>query len=507
MKCLHSIKTAQETLSIHDQPQNHILVQRILLLALALFCFVLSGCATTSSRNSDVPLATAMVPSEGKSLVYVFADINRLDSSLSNKKYMLEFERPKSDAVGELTNENYYVFEVWPGKYTLRKQLPHFKFFGMSAGGHEAARAKINVPEPNLVLAFSFNSGSGTRYTLWKDRAAEFSGRKMAGYYSANETSFAFKFNGGTWEGPSKGIYQHGVGVARLNDGSVYRGRMENGKMTADGRLEYPNGTFYMGEYGYGNEPSGMGLLADKDENIIYSGKFSSGKPSGGGATIKDGQVTFIKYDYNGNKLESNPEKVAEQRVLRNDKIAIQLIARTAKPIASQINDLEEYQSNRRSEFEAQEDEYPKRCHCVLVVGGCVYLYSGSPSSEEREAMRKRDEEKEKACRKWAASGGSQAERRAELDRSLAANDKKLKTLVSKYKAAEKRDAEKRKRKAAELQATEKARKAAIKKQIEAQQAQNLENQKQACASRMNSCGCYAFRPPRGPNESLACEK
>lgn len=482
---------------------------RLLLLSILVLTCELSGCATTTKVGSGASLPEAMVPPEGRSLLYVYNNASSLDTVLRNIKFMLEFVRPKAHRVGEMTNDNFYVFEIWPGDYTLKKQVPYRKMFGfIGTKGFESSKVKVNVDKPNTVYALSFNSNGTTTYSLWEQQAANISGRNMAGFYPAEENSYARRLGGGaTWDGPSKnGIYQHGVGVATFRNGAVFRGRMDNGDMTTDGRLEYPNGRFYIGEYEtINNTPNGMGLLADEDGNVVFSGKFNRGTPYGEGASVKDGQVTFSQYNFEGVKMESVPKVLAEREVRRRDEFALKHVANNTEKIASKITNLENIQSSLRTGFEDRESTFSEWCHCTFNI--CLTALHPSDSYEEKQARKRAGEKQDRECREWRRSGGSSAERREKFERSLASNEQKLKYLLGEYQKAEKRDMEAKKRKAAEQQASRDARIAEMQKQIEERQSQQLDEQRKACADKVYSCGCYAFRPPRGPNESLTCEK
>lgn len=469
------------------------------MLVCTLLLFGLSACASrSSSQGADVRNYTDEIPAEGKAILYVFTRSFFLDAK---RQHMLEFD---SKAKGELTDENYYKLEVWPGDYQLAKVVAPTTFLGMFMQGFDVGRRNIRISKPGEIYAFAFNTNGTTEFTYLKNVLGEISQRKMAKFFSATENARVKRLGGskGKWDGPSKGYDAHGVGTATFPGGIIYRGRVDENNLTAEGRLEYPDGSFYKGEYST-TVPEGLGLLADKDNQVIFAGQFYSGEPFNG-ARIKEGKPVIAKYR-NGQKLETDPAVLAEQEISKRDAKTLESVGQTSRVISNKIEQIKAAKYSADQEFEQREAEYPERCACTFKL--CLSSGSSSDTAEERRAYKKAISERDQACRKWYRSGATRASRQVTLERDLAASDLKLSSLLSEYKQAEQRDADARRQKAAELESSRNARLADARRKLEEQQAKNLAEQRESCKGKEDYCGCYAFMPKERQQNILTCSK
>lgn len=460
--------------------------------------FSLSACTSQpSNSDSDGQNFKVGTPSPGKSIVYVFDRVFFLEA-MRQAKFMLHLN---GNEMGEMTNDNYYKLEVWPGDYELLEVVPRSQFLFMSRNEFVGAKARIDVSKAGEVYALAFTSGGSTGLIPWEKVATELSERTLAKSFSASETARARRLDGAKWEGPSKGIKPHGVGTATYPDGRIYRGFVDKGQLTAQGRLEFSDGRVYKGQYSYGGEPSGQGLLTDKEGNVIFAGKFFHGKPYDG-ARLENGVPVFTKYRY-GKKVETDPLILAEQNVAKQDEKAMASVGQASTNIAKDIERIKEIKRDAQRDFDRREAEFPSQCKCTFKL--CLTQNYSDQSYEERRARKKAKAERDRACREWRAAGGSRESRQETLERDLAASDQELASLLSAYEKAEKRDAMLRRQKAAELASTQKARIAEAQRKLEIMQAEALEKQRASCQGKEHYCGCFAFMSKERQKDALSC--
>lgn len=71
---------------------------------------------------------------------------------------------------------------------------------------------------------------------------------------------------------------RHGRGKFISADGTVYDGEFNKGIMEGHGRLTWPCGKWYLGEFSQG-KPNGLGMQVSAEGELLHEGAFSSGKP------------------------------------------------------------------------------------------------------------------------------------------------------------------------------------------------------------------------------------
>jgi hypothetical protein len=469
------------------------LIKQLVFLTCASLFLALSGCSGSSSltENSSAKenVISPQTPSPGKSIVYVLKDGFFLERGS-------DFLFFNGKNVGEINGDNYFIFEVWPGEHHLIIETSG----GLFRNGFTSLDTKLTVNQPDSVYVFNIPISWHSTFSLWSSQPNNLSGRTLGKFLSAEQTAQVRRLHGEKWNGPAKNGYANGVGTLTFSDGRVYRGPVERGKLKAEGVLEYPNGNTYKGSYHY-EEPDGMGVLSDQAGNILFSGNFSNGKPNGEGARVENGQTIFTHYRW-GNKVETDPETLAEKAVSKEDEQALKSVGQSTQIISKDIADLENQLTTAQRRFRRQEDDMPNECRCAFKV--CLESWSSDTSYEERKAIKAERRQRDIACREWRNSGGSVEERRANLDRELASSKKKLNSLLSAQKIAEAQDAAERRQKIAEQEKTRQTRIANQKRMLEIQQMKNLEAQRSSCKGKESYCGCAAFRPKSLP-EATTC--
>ena len=81
---------------------------------------------------------------------------------------------------------------------------------------------------------------------------------------------------------------RHGIGKLYYKDGSIkYEGDFENNTYDGEGKYNYENGEYYIGDWLNGNR-HGIGKLYDKDGNVKNEGFFHNDSFKGN-----------VKYSYN----------------------------------------------------------------------------------------------------------------------------------------------------------------------------------------------------------------
>ena len=119
--------------------------------------------------------------------------------------------------------------------------------------------------------------------------------------------------DGATYEGE----WQNGVinGVATVTDvnvnGSRYTGKMHNDLPNGKGKMVYPNGTTYEGEWQNG-ALNGVATVTDVYHNTL-TGKFTNGTISGYACLKDQNGYSYREYDNQGRLINNNiPEETIE---------------------------------------------------------------------------------------------------------------------------------------------------------------------------------------------------
>jgi len=465
---------------------------------------LLSSCLTSAVNISSTPPFAAQTPAPGKALLYVFYAKYWQENI---REYELQL-LVDDEIIGTIGTSDYYLLELWPGDYDIAVELLPYTALGKRRQGGEMATKGISIDAGEInLLGMGYVDASSNPlnfYTAWPFKAGALEGRTLTRQVPHTETAQAIKTYGGQWQGPARKLLAHGEGTLRLPNGMTYQGRMERGDYTTDGVLIYPDGKRYKGEYSsYFGKPEGKGLLTDADGNVVFAGTFYDGKPYEKGVSSRNGQLHYEDYGRYGTKQETDPATLAEQSITNQDKRRLASISKEAEPFNAEVSRYQRMQRDAREEFEEKEASYPSQCTCAFKL--CLESNPSDESLEERRARKKAQSRRDAACREWRATGGTYAERKAQLDRELANISGNLADALAQLKQAEQRDAAVRKQKAAALARTRAARTAELEQKIRQQQRDNLEEQRLACQGKETYCSCYAFRPPSQTSGSLTC--
>ncbi len=84
-------------------------------------------------------------------------------------------------------------------------------------------------------------------------------------------------FPKGIYIGEWKNGKADGKGRLEYKNGNIYYGEWKNGRANGVGEMSYADGTKYVGEW-VDSHAHGYGTIYDKDNSIIYQGKWDKGK-------------------------------------------------------------------------------------------------------------------------------------------------------------------------------------------------------------------------------------
>lgn len=466
------------------------LCRHVAILLVLLITFSSSAFATS---EKDISLLAQQDPVPGKAHLYILKRSNLLFQdialTLSIGKYDLD----------NISTSEYYLIEMWPGTYTVYVN----NFYPADRKYYLKSNRNISLKAGDSVV-FGINPKHESTYYFKSEVEKSIARRELKQFIPATEIPGATLrgYNqSNKWMGPNKNGIADGVGSAQFSNGLAYIGRVDYGDLTTEGRLQYPNGDFYKGEY-IGAEPYGKGMLSDKDGNVIFSGDFRDGSPFNGLSNV--GGKVINKYNY-GRAVETNPEILAQKKIDEDDKKEIAKVVQTATKVKTSISIIESEKDDAQVKFNKQELEFPKQCHCTFNF--CLDSYNSEDTYEERQATKRLWAARDQACREWRSSGGSLAARQAQLDSKLAKADEKLASLNQEFEQAKERDQLARQQKLTELASSRAERVAAHQKKIEQEQAENLRKNKEACVGRETYCGCAVYLQPEQVKKMATCEK
>lgn len=103
--------------------------------------------------------------------------------------------------------------------------------------------------------------------------------------------------DGSVYSGKMKNGKMHGQGILKFKDGSIYKGMMKQGKMDGQGIMKYPNGDNYDGQW-KNNQMHGYGTF-NRANGSWYQGNYRNGKFHGQGM-LTEGETQKSGYFKNG---------------------------------------------------------------------------------------------------------------------------------------------------------------------------------------------------------------
>lgn len=476
------------------------------LIALWLSVMILAGCQNMAGSDSSIAPFPAEKPAPGKALLYVFR-ANIWQQKINKFRLNLVVDH---HIIDEISSEDYFVLELWPGQYEISLELIPGKFLGKHYYASAMERKTIKIKEGDVnLLGFRYPDPNSRApfhnfYTEWPYKSGALNDKTLSRKVPYHETAQVTRAAGGSWEGPASGRLAHGVGTLSYSDGRRYTGLVKHGQLTPDGILTFPNGDTYKGEYGDSAKPRGQGVLSSPSGDILFSGNFLNGKPYGQGASLIDGKTGFVEYNH-WTQIDTSPDTLARRTLARQDDATLANTGTSSQPLEEAKDQLNTRLATARQTFERQEAQYPGQCRCAFTL--CLDPVYRDESPEDKAARKKAWNDKMKACREWKSSGGTYAERKARLDRQLERTRAQLTRTQKQLETARKKDAAEKKRMAAKLEQSRAERLAALREDIEQQQRANLETQRQNCMGKEHYCSCAAFRPTPRQSGPLTCSQ
>jgi hypothetical protein len=230
--------------------------------------------------------------------------------------------------IGELTADNYFRLEVWPGQYRLAVFLPAETFFGqtqpaMSIGDNVC----FDAEDAGAVYVYQYTDGMGHRGFTRRRLPGPpdfLSGRSLGAHLTARDTAQVPMYFSARYDGPAVHGRPHGRGTLTWPDGASYNGVFEHGIATGKAKFHFPDGRVFMGIYTRGR-PQGPGVLMTPEGRILFAGRFIDEKPHGVGLRTGKKGPEFCIFDHGRDATESFRElagEILDRHQLEKDHLA-----------------------------------------------------------------------------------------------------------------------------------------------------------------------------------------
>jgi hypothetical protein len=217
--------------------------------------------------------------------------------------------------IGELTGDNYYRLEVWPGEYRLAVFMPTEIFFGQTRPPMNVGDTVSFKPgDAGAVFVYQFTDGVGNRGFRRRRLTASddfLSGRSLGAHLTARDTAQVKDYLNARYDGPAIHGRPHGRGTLAWPDGAVYSGIFEHGNPTGEARFHFPDGRVFMGVFHRGR-PLSPGVLMAPDGRILFAGRFIDEKPHGVGLRAGKKGPEFCIFDHGRDATASFRELAGE---------------------------------------------------------------------------------------------------------------------------------------------------------------------------------------------------
>jgi hypothetical protein len=284
-----------------------------ILLIVAMLCLQ-SGCAATQARDGVDSIQAGIPPANGSPntdtvTIFFFRQPNYMGGG---RIHMLRLD---GHAIGELTGDNYYRLELWPGEYQFTVFLPSEIFFGQTNPPMSISdRVFLEPGDAGAAFTYQFTDGMGDRGFQRRRvtvRPTALAGRSMAARLTARDTAQVTSWLNARYDGPAIHGRPHGRGTLTWPDGGVYKGIFEHGCPTGKARFYFPNGQVFMGVFAKGR-PESPGILMAPDGHILFAGRFVDEKPNGVGLRTGTTGPEFCIFDHGRDTTKSFRQLAAE---------------------------------------------------------------------------------------------------------------------------------------------------------------------------------------------------
>ena len=298
---------------------------------------ILSGC--TPLQNNTGPLPESgfgpglQRPSPGTIAILFYRQSNYAGGG---RIHILKVD---DQPVGQITADNYFRIEIWPGEYKFSVYLPSENFFGQTNPEMSfSEQVRFEPADAGETFTYQFTDGMGTRgfehrrITSPPDIIFK---RIMAGDVSARQTAQVSVFLEARYDGPALYKKPHGIGLLTWPDGTVYKGIFEHGIPTNKARFFFNDGIIFMGVFDKGR-PKSPGVLMAPDGRILFAGQFINEKPHGVGLREGIEGPEFCSFDH-GRDITVSFEKRAQKILDSKDKEKIEAFLHRIEHIGAQI--------------------------------------------------------------------------------------------------------------------------------------------------------------------------
>lgn len=224
--------------------------------------------------------------------------------------------------VGELTADNCFRMELWPGEYHFAVFVPGETFFGQTHPPMSIGKRLLFKPQQvGKIFACQYSDGMNSHsfeLKSWPESASVIKGRILEKELSARDTAQVKTMYDTRYDGPAMHGQAHGMGTLSWSDGGIYKGVFEYGEPTNEGKFIFPNGLIYMGPL-YKGRPKGPGVLMTPDGRIVYTGKLKDEKPNGLGIRTGDQGPEYCTYA-NGLDTTKSIRQLAKEALEAEDR-------------------------------------------------------------------------------------------------------------------------------------------------------------------------------------------
>lgn len=256
--------------------------------------------------------------------------------------------------IGQLTDDNYYRLEMWPGQYQFSVTLPREEFFGqISLPDNVGRQITLKTHPKGRAYTCSYTDGLGSSGFALEpiDHLPKYlMDRTQAKSLIARDTAQVTQLFKARYEGPAINGRPHGQGTLSWTDGCIYKGTFLHGKPTRKARFIFPDGRIFMGPNTKGR-PADTGLMMTETGDILFAGDFTNEQPDGVGLRNGTEGPEFCIYD-NGSDITKTFRQLAKEALDIEDPQEINAYLNRVEDIEAEIEAIE----NRFSKLSSRHD-------------------------------------------------------------------------------------------------------------------------------------------------------